>query len=160
MFGTYFLWHVAMVMGFLRGVSWREVLPNPLPVLNVLGLSCVFPAPVLESTFSIRSLVPFIGKWYRKPRSWHKMCSLLTYWLCTQSCRTLWSHALWPVRLLCPWDFPGKNPGVGCHFPVASSRRSSWLRDQTHVSCGTWIDRTTEPLRKLLNWQGKGIFAW
>ena len=19
-------------------------------------------------------------------------------------------------RLLCPWDFPGKNPGVGCHF--------------------------------------------
>ena len=21
-----------------------------------------------------------------------------------------------PTRLLCPWDFPGKNPGVGCHF--------------------------------------------
>ena len=21
-----------------------------------------------------------------------------------------------PVRLLCPWDFPGKNTGVGCHF--------------------------------------------
>ena len=20
------------------------------------------------------------------------------------------------VRLLCPWDFPGKNTGVGCHF--------------------------------------------
>ena len=19
-------------------------------------------------------------------------------------------------RLLCPWDFPGKNTGVGCHF--------------------------------------------
>ena len=19
--------------------------------------------------------------------------------------------------LLCPWDFPGKNTGVGCHFP-------------------------------------------
>ena len=19
-------------------------------------------------------------------------------------------------RLLCPWDFPGKNSGVGCHF--------------------------------------------
>ena len=23
---------------------------------------------------------------------------------------------LWPVRLLCLWDFPGKNIGVGCHF--------------------------------------------
>ena len=20
------------------------------------------------------------------------------------------------ARLLCPWDFPDKNPGVGCHF--------------------------------------------
>ena len=23
---------------------------------------------------------------------------------------------LWPARLLCPWDFPSKNTGVGCHF--------------------------------------------
>ena len=22
-----------------------------------------------------------------------------------------------PTRLLCPWDFLGKNTGVGCHFP-------------------------------------------
>ena len=21
-----------------------------------------------------------------------------------------------PTRILCPWDFPGKNTGVGCHF--------------------------------------------
>ena len=25
-------------------------------------------------------------------------------------------HGLLAVRLLCPWDFPGKNIGVGCHF--------------------------------------------
>ena len=24
-------------------------------------------------------------------------------------------HGLQPARLLCPWDSPGKNPGVGCH---------------------------------------------
>ena len=23
---------------------------------------------------------------------------------------------LWPARPLCPWDSPGKNTGVGCHF--------------------------------------------
>ena len=23
---------------------------------------------------------------------------------------------LWPARLLCPWNFPGKNTGEGCHF--------------------------------------------
>ena len=25
-------------------------------------------------------------------------------------------NGLQPARLLCPWDFPGKNSGVGCHF--------------------------------------------
>ena len=25
-------------------------------------------------------------------------------------------HRLQPIRLLCPWDFPGGNTGVGCHF--------------------------------------------
>ena len=25
-------------------------------------------------------------------------------------------HGLQPARLLCPWDFPGKNAGVGFHF--------------------------------------------
>ena len=28
--------------------------------------------------------------------------------------RSLQPCALWPARLLCPWDFPGKNTGVGC----------------------------------------------
>ena len=26
------------------------------------------------------------------------------------------SHRQQPTRLLCPWDSPGKNTGVGCHF--------------------------------------------
>ena len=25
-------------------------------------------------------------------------------------------HRLYPARLLCPWNFPGKNTGMGCHF--------------------------------------------
>ena len=25
-------------------------------------------------------------------------------------------HGLQPTRFLCPWDPPGKNTGVGCHF--------------------------------------------
>ena len=33
-----------------------------------------------------------------------------------QSCSTLQPHGSWPARLLCPWDSPGKNIGVGCHF--------------------------------------------
>ena len=29
---------------------------------------------------------------------------------------SLQPHGLEATRLLCPWDFPGKNTGVGCHF--------------------------------------------
>ena len=28
----------------------------------------------------------------------------------------LWYLGLWPIGLLCLWDSPGHNPGVGCHF--------------------------------------------
>ena len=39
---------------------------------------------------------------------------------------SLRSHGLQPTRLLCPWDFPGKDTGVVCHF---------LLQDPTPVSC-------------------------
>jgi len=31
-------------------------------------------------------------------------------------------HRWQPTRLLCPWDSPGKNTGVGCHFLLQSRR--------------------------------------
>ena len=34
--------------------------------------------------------------------------------LVAKSCLTLLQPS--PARLFCPWDFPGKNAGVGCHF--------------------------------------------
>ena len=33
-----------------------------------------------------------------------------------QSCLTVWPHRQQPTRLPRPWDSPGKNTGVGCHF--------------------------------------------
>ena len=37
--------------------------------------------------------------------------------LVAKSCPAiLWPHGLQPARLLCPWDVPGKNNGVSCHF--------------------------------------------
>ena len=29
---------------------------------------------------------------------------------------SLQPYGLYPTRLLCPWDSPGKNTGTGCHF--------------------------------------------
>ena len=34
--------------------------------------------------------------------------------LVAKSCLTL-CDPMGPARLLCPWDSPGKNTGVGCH---------------------------------------------
>ena len=44
---------------------------------------------------------------------------------------SLWPHGLQPTRLLCPWDFPGKNTGVGCHldhsFPTLDFQTSDFF---------------------------------
>ena len=37
---------------------------------------------------------------------------VLSRFSCVCLCATLWTEA---VKLLCPWDSPGKNTGVGCH---------------------------------------------
>ena len=53
----------------------------------------------------------------RKIFSLKALCYLKRFsLLVTQSCPTLRPHGLKPARLLCPWDFPGKNTGVGCCF--------------------------------------------
>ena len=52
--------------------------------------------------------------------------------LVSKSCVILGPHEQSSTRLLCPWDSPGKIlEGVAISF----SRGSSWLRDQTQVSC-------------------------
>ena len=35
---------------------------------------------------------------------------------CTVVSNSLQFHGLQPIRLLCPWNYPGKRTGVGCHF--------------------------------------------
>ena len=52
---------------------------------------------------------------------------LVSVFGCSGVSDSLQPHGLQPARLLCPWDSPGKNPGVGCHallqgiFPTQGS---------------------------------------
>ena len=61
-----------------------------------------------------------LGDWSLENK--HACVPLLGSCICSKSlqpCLTLCNpldHSL--VRLLCPWDSPGKNTGVGCHFPL------------------------------------------
>ena len=41
-------------------------------------------------------------------------------------------HGLQPTRFLCPWDFPGKSTGVGCHY-LLWKKTYRWLTN-------TWKD--------------------
>ena len=54
----------------------------------------------------------------RTGETWILMCTNCTLICCclANSCPTLRSFWLQPARLLCLWDFPGKNTGVDCHF--------------------------------------------
>ena len=37
-------------------------------------------------------------------------------WICSVVSDSVWPHRQQPTRLPRPWDSPGKNTGVGCHF--------------------------------------------
>ena len=45
---------------------------------------------------------------------------MLMYYVCVLSgsvmSSSLWLYELKPSRFLCPWNFPDKNTGAGCHF--------------------------------------------
>ena len=47
-------------------------------------------------------------------------------------------HRQQPTRLLCPWDSPGKNTGVGCHFPLQCMKVKS--ESEVAQSCPTLSD--------------------
>ena len=85
--------------------------------------------------------------WFKVPR----LHGILGYCYClvARSCLTLfWPHGLRSAMLLCPWDFPGKNTGVGCHFLIQgnfSTQRSNpcfqgyrwilyhWITREAHI---------------------------
>ena len=47
-------------------------------------------------------------------------------------------HRWQPTRLLCPWDSPGKNTGVGCHFLLQCMKVKS--ESEVSQSCPSLSD--------------------
>ena len=45
-----------------------------------------------------------------------------------------WPHGLQPIRLLHPWDFPGKSTGVGCHCLLWGIAAKSQIRSLQWVT--------------------------
>ena len=67
-------------------------------------------------------LLAYTGKYFLKTflLTFSRNCKSKTLRVCMLShsfvSDSLQSYGLWPARLLCSWNFPGKNPGVGCCF--------------------------------------------
>ena len=89
---------------------------------------------------------------------------MLRYW-CEQLSHSFVPNPLWthpPGRLFCPWDFPGKNTGVSCHFflqgifPIQGSN--------LHLQCLLHFQVDSLPLSRLESTEisvlgAKGVFG-
>ena len=52
---------------------------------------------------------------------------------------TLWPHGLYPTRLLCPWDSPGKKTGVGCLFSSPGYLAHSGIESMSPALAGRFF---------------------
>ena len=91
-----------------------EILPD-LPSFYLPTFSCIFyPQSLVRwyPVFPSCSLVSFEfshSDFTLSPS--YKHCCLYTMHACSVA-----QSGLQPARLLCPWNFSGKNTGGGCHF--------------------------------------------
>ena len=60
---------------------------------------------------------------------------------------SLWPHGLQPARLLCPWNSPGKNTAVGCHFLLQGIFPTQW--SNLRLLCLLYWQANSLPLHHL-----------
>ena len=69
---------------------------------------------------------------------------------------SVWPHRRQPIRLPLPWDSPGKNTGVGCHFLLQCMK----VKSETEVAqlCPTLSDPMDglQPTRLVCPWDFPG----
>ena len=75
---------------------------------------------IYSSNMKLLGIWAIIGPHIRNSARWYMIISDLINmkgkWSRSVLSDSLRPHELLPTRLLCPWDFPGNNTGVDCHF--------------------------------------------
>ena len=112
----------------LKFSSWsgcKSDLPKQAPgSLGLFGLS-VYPGQSLP-----RMHLPVV--------EWVGFSICCCCWVASVVSDFVWPHRRQHTRLPCPWDFPGKNTGVGCHFLLQSMKVKS--ENEVGQSCLTLCD--------------------
>ena len=107
--------------GHHRGIPWMWKSPIKYVMVGTVRstpLNIIIPKFItLQIIFSIFH----IPCWFvSKCIHMSYICILYSLFCCCAApklCQTfLQPHGLEPIKLTCPWDFPGKNTRVGCHF--------------------------------------------
>ena len=107
-------------------LPWCQKGWQPLPVIIYI---CTFlqtsPPQLCEVLHSVVEHCPqYLRSPFLREGLWGdilKLSEILIKGLISHMHAQLLSHVWlfatpWPAKLLCPWNFPGKNSGVGCHF--------------------------------------------
>ena len=90
---------------------------------------------------------------------WQYQLCVLRRLCCVWLFVTSW-WAMWPTRLLCPWNFSGKNTGVGCHFLLQRIFRIQGLNPcLLHFLPCSWFF-TAEPRGKPRSTHVPSFISW
>ena len=112
-----FTFTVNFTSNLMLTLVWQEVLVHSLEVGYPCskGLGCVLHSDFLRNWPYHLSYAISSRKWGQISNT-PNICWFFRVCVCSVIADSLRPCALWTTRLLCPWDSPGKNTGVGCRF--------------------------------------------
>ena len=108
--------HSILVMACLYQFCKVQIIFNNLNDRN-------FYMQPLSKVFNKHELIFRASLWDNYYNYWH-VCIYCCYccWVTSVVSISVWPHRRQPTRLPCPWDFPSKITGVGCHFLLLTQR--------------------------------------
>ena len=127
------LWTTAqeapLSLRFFRQKYWSGL---PCPPAGDLPNPGIKPSSLMSLALS--------GRFFNTSATWEapKNSMLLLLLSRLSRVRLCTTHRRQPTRLPCPWDSPGKNTGVGCHFLLQCMKVKS--ESEVAQSCPTLSD--------------------
>ena len=119
------LWYVNS-QEFRQLMQSKETVPTRLPSLHAAAAAKSLQSCLTEAHQAPLSLgFSRQGHWNGLPFPSPMHESEKWKWIRSVLSNSQRPHGLQPTRHLCPWDFPGKSTGVGCHWLL---HLTSWPR--------------------------------
>ena len=90
-----------------QSLDWEDLLEKETATHSSI---LAWKTPLMEEPGELQSM----GS-QRVGHDWVTSLSISVH-VCSVVSNSSQPHGLWPTKLFCPWNVPGKNIGVGCHF--------------------------------------------